>query len=185
MTSENIRRDDEQEWETLYPESAIRARVTESAQEISEVYRGKRLLVVCVLRGAFVFTADILRELNDQLADVEVDFIAISSYGEGEVSSRAPRIEKDLNTNIEDREVLVVEDIVDTGYSFEKLLNLLSARNPKSLRTCALLSKPSRREVEVQIDFLGFSIEDRWVEGYGLDSNQRGRGRKNLIAKRQ
>ncbi len=177
--------EDNNEWETLLGESVIEARVQELAAEIAENYKDKKLLVVCVLRGAFIFTADILRELNDHLPDVEVDFIAVSSYGEGEQSTRAPRIEKDLNTNIEGREVLIVEDIVDSGYSFEKLLKMLWSRNPKSIKTCALLSKPSRREVEVPIDFLGFSIEDRWVEGYGLDSGQKGRGRKNIVAKRQ
>ncbi|KKT73712.1 MAG: putative hypoxanthine phosphoribosyltransferase [Candidatus Collierbacteria bacterium GW2011_GWB1_44_6] len=175
----------EPEWETLISQEVIQSRIRDLAQEIAEQYVDKKLLVVCVLRGAFIFTADILREISTYLPDVEVDFIALSSYGEGEISSRAPRFEKDLNTDIEGREVLIVEDIVDTGYSFEKLLKVLLARNPKSLKTCALLSKAARREVEVPIDFLGFSIEDRWVEGYGLDSNQKGRGRKEIVAKRQ
>ena len=177
--------EDNQSWETLLPETLIKARVIELAFEIAKDYQGKKLMVVSVLRGAFVFTADLVRELDAFFPDLEVDFIALSSYSDGEESSRAPRIEKDLNTDIEGWDVLVVEDIVDTGYSFEKLLKLLQSRNPKSLKTCALLSKPDRREIEVPIDYLGFSIEDRWVEGYGLDSKQKGRGRKDLVAKRK
>ena len=174
---------EEKVWEILLAEPVIKERIHELAQEISEVYKGKSLLIVGVLRGAFIFTADIIRELNEQLPDIEVDFIALSSYSQGEESSRAPRFEKDLNTDIEGRHVLVVEDIVDTGYSFEKLLKLLQSRNPSSLKTCALLSKPDRREIDVIIDYLGFTIEDRWVEGYGLDSSQKGRGRKDIVAK--
>lgn len=171
------------QWEILYSEEVIRARVKELALEIAEDYSGKKLLVVCVLRGAFIFTADLVRELAERLPDLEIDFMALSSYGSGEESSHAPRIEKDLNTDIEGWDCLLVEDIVDTGYSFEKLLKLLQARNPKSLKTCALLSKPDRREVEVPIDYLGFSIKNRWVEGYGLDYKQKGRGRKDIVAK--
>lgn len=175
----------EPQWESLFTEEVIRARVRELALEIAEDYSGKKLLIVCVLRGAFIFTADLIRELTEILPDLEVDFMALSSYGAGEESSHAPRIEKDLNTDIEGWDCLLVEDIVDTGYSFEKLLKLLLSRNPKSLKTCALLSKPGQREIEVPIDYLGFSIENRWVEGYGLDSKQKGRGRKDIVAKKR
>lgn len=171
-------------WEILLSEAVIRERVKALASEISEDYQDKKLLIIGILRGAFIFAADIIRELSEKLPDLEVDFIALSSYSDGEESSRAPRIEKDLNTNIEGWDVLIVEDIVDTGYSFDKLLKLLLSRNPSSLKTCVLLSKPGRREVDVDIDYLGFNIEDRWVEGYGLDTLQKGRGRRDIVAKR-
>lgn len=178
------KRIDSDEWEIIFSEERIKNRVRELGQEISEDYQGKRLLVVAVLRGAFIFTADLVRDLSVYFPDLEVDFIAVSSYSGGEESSRAPRIEKDLNTDIEGWDVLLVEDIVDSGYSFEKLLKLLKSRHPKSLKTCALLSKPDRREVEVPIDFLGFTIPDVWVQGYGLDTLQKGRGRKDIMIKK-
>jgi hypoxanthine phosphoribosyltransferase len=170
-------------WEELYSEEEIKQRVKELASEIVQDYKGRRLLVVLVLKGSFIFGADIVRELTDEIPDLETDFMAITSYGKGEESNRAPKIVLDLATNIEGRDVLVVEDIVDTGYSFRKLLDTLSVRDPKSLKTCALLSKPTKREVEVPVDYLGFTIPDRWAEGYGLDSDQIGRGRKNVIVK--
>lgn len=186
MSIENQTEDpnNEVQWETLLSEAEIDTRVKELAIQIAEDYQGKNLLVVGILRGAFIFTADLVRELEKYLPDLEIDFIAISSYSDNDESSRAPRIEKDLNTNIENYDVLVVEDIVDTGYSFEKLLKLLLARNPKSLKTCALLSKPGRREIEVPIDYLGFSIADRFVKGYGLDSKQKGRATKDIVVKK-
>ncbi len=171
------------EWETLLSEEAIKKRVEELGKEISEVYRGKKLLVIGVLRGAFVFTADIMRELNDSIPDIEVDFMSVTSYGDSETSSGAPVIEKDVSTEVKGWHVLLVEDIVDTGHSFKKIIQILEKRNPKSLRTCALLSKPVKREIQVPVDFLGFSIEDRFVVGYGLDSGQKGRARKDIIAK--
>lgn len=175
--------DDRGIWEEIYSKEEISARVKELAEEISQDYKGKKLLLVGILKGAFLFTGDLMRELNESLPDVEVDFMAVTSYGEGEESNRAPKILLDVNKNIEGMDVLVVEDIVDTGYSFEKLLGLLSARKPNTLKTCAFLSKPSRREVEVPIDYLGFAIPDRWIEGYGPDSGEKGRGRKNIVAK--
>lgn len=174
---------DGSEWETLFAEDTIRQRVQGLGKEISEVYREEKLLIIGVLRGAFVFTADIIREVSENLPDVEVDFLTVSSYGDGEESNRKPVIENDLKTDIKDLNVLLVEDIVETGHSFNKLIQTLQARNPKTLRTCALISKPVKREIQVPIDFLGFAIEDRWVEGYGLDTGQRGRGRKDIIAK--
>ena len=184
MTSERlITQDDRGTWEELYSGEEIHQRVKELAGEISKDYKGKNLLVVGILKGAFIFTADLIRELGEYLPDLEVDFMVISSYGKGEKSSKAPKIKLDLSIDIAGRDVLVVEDLVDTGYSFKKLLGLLSIRDPKSLKTCAFLSKPDRREVDVPIDYLGFTIEDRWVEGYGPDSNEKGRWRKNIVAK--
>ena len=186
MTAEfQIRgKDNEGQWEILLSEDKILKRVKELAAQIAEDYQGKKLLLVGVLKGACFFTVDLARELHDKLPDLEIDFIQVSSYAEKEESSRAPKIEKDLSKDIEGLDVLIVEDIVDTGYSLEKLLKLLSSRNPKSLKTCSLLSKRGRREIEVPIDYKGFDIENRWVEGYGIDSNQKGRGRREIVAKR-
>jgi hypoxanthine phosphoribosyltransferase len=125
---------------------------------------------VGILKGSFVFMADLARELDPEIQP-EFDFMAVSSYN-GKKSSGQPKIEKDLNIDIKDRNVLVVEDIVDTGYSFETLLKILKARNPSTLKTCALLSKPDRREVDVPVDYKGFEIPDKWVEGFGLDTDQ-------------
>ena len=157
-------------------EAQIKERIREMAKEISKDYKGKDLLLVSVLKGSFIFAADLIRELD--LEDNEVDFMAISSYNGETESSKNPRIIKDVDTDIRGRNVLIVEDIVDTGYSFETLTRILSARNPASLKTCALLSKPERREVEVPIDYLGFEIPNFWAEGYGLDTNQKGRGHR-------
>lgn len=166
--------------EILLSEDLIRARVKELANEISQDYKGKKPLFIGVLKGSFIFLADLMRELDPEIS-AEVDFMAVSSYGRGTVSSRQPKIELDLRIPIEDREVLLVEDIVDAGYSLEALIALLSVRNPKSLKTCALLSKKSRREVEVPIDYLGFEIPDLWIEGYGTDTAEQNRGLKNVV----
>ncbi|OGD83588.1 hypoxanthine phosphoribosyltransferase [Candidatus Collierbacteria bacterium RIFOXYD1_FULL_40_9] len=170
-------------WEELLSEEIIKSRVVELAKEIAVQFPVDNLLVVCVLRGGFIFTADLVRELYEYFPDLEIDFVAVSSYGGSYESSRSPRIDKDLNIDITNRNVLLVEDIVDTGYSFAKLLDLLATRNPKSLKTCAFLSKPDRREIEVPIDFVGFSVPDKWLEGFGLDSAEKGRHRKNIVAK--
>jgi len=170
-------------WEEVYSESEIHQRVVKLAEEIGSDYKGKKLLLVGVLRGAFIFTADLVRELDQYLPDLEVDFISVSSYGDGEESSRAPKFEKDLSTDIEGLDVLIVEDMVDTGFSFKKLLGVLMARNPKSLKTCVLLVKEDSREVEVPIDYKGFVVAKKWYEGFGLDSAQKRRGRKNIVKK--
>ena len=170
-------------WEELLSEEIIRSRVAELAIEIANNYPAKDLVIVCVLSGSFIFMADLVRELYQYFPDLEIDFVAVSSYGLGEETNRAPRIDKDISIDIANKDILLVEDIVDTGYSFAKLLELLNIRSPRSLKTCALLSKPDRREVEVPIDFLGFVIPDKWVEGFGIDSANKGRARKNIVAK--
>ena len=158
-------------------EEQIKKRVNQLAEQISKDYKGKELLLVGVLKGAVPFTADLMRGLYENgFDDMEVDFIDVSSYGKGTESSRQPRIVKDLEEDIEGRHVLIVEDIVDTGYSFDTLLRMLNARNPASLKTCALVSKPARREKQVPIDYLGFKVEDKWLEGYGMDTDEKGRG---------
>jgi hypoxanthine phosphoribosyltransferase len=149
---------------------SIAARVESLAHEISEYFQGTdKLIVVGLLRGSFVFIADLVRELD---LPVEVDFLETSSYGDGMQSSREVRILKDLRGKIEGRDVLVVEDIVDTGHTLSHVVHLLESRNPKRLRVCALLDKPSRREVGIKADWIGFEIPDEFVVGYGIDYAQ-------------
>lgn len=152
---------------------AIAARIEELARDIEIVYAGTdKLVVVGLLRGSFVFIADLVRELD---LPVEVDFLEASSYGNEMQSSREVRILKDLRGEIAGRDVLVVEDIVDTGFTLHHVLKLLEAREPARLRTIALLDKPSRREVEVKANWTGFEIPDEFVVGYGIDYAQRNR----------
>ena len=152
---------------------AIAARVEALAKEIEAAFAGTdKLVVVGLLRGSFVFIADLVRELD---LPVEVDFLEASSYGDGMESSREVRILKDLRGEIAGRDVLVVEDIVDTGFTLSHVLHLLRAREPRRLETIALLDKPSRREVEVTATWTGFRIPDEFVVGYGIDFAQRNR----------
>lgn len=157
----------------LISAKAIAARVEAMADEIEAHFAGtEKLVVVGLLRGSFVFIADLARELDLPL---EVDFIEASSYGNAMSSSREVRILKDLRGEIEGRDVLVVEDIVDTGFTLHHVLHLLAARNPRRLEVCALLDKPSRRETDVKARFTGFTIPDEFVVGYGIDYAQRNR----------
>lgn len=152
---------------------AIAARVEALARDISAFYAGSdRLIVVGLLRGSFVFIADLVREID---LPVEVDFLEASSYGDAMHSSREVRILKDLRGEIAGRDVLVVEDIVDTGFTLHHVIQLLRTRGPKRLETIALLDKPSRREVDVRATWTGFVIPDEFVVGYGIDYAQRNR----------
>jgi hypoxanthine phosphoribosyltransferase len=152
---------------TLIPAEDIAARVTDIAARIQEDYAETGdLHLVCVLKGAFVFFADLVRALN---LPCTLDFIAVSSYAKSTRTSGEVRLVKDLDSGIEGRHVLIVEDIVDTGLTLTYLQQVLHARGVASLRTACLLSKPSRREVDVLVDYVGFTIEDRFVVGYGLD----------------
>lgn len=151
----------------LIPERDLQARVAELAQAINGTYGDDdRPLLVCVLKGAFVFLADLTRHLEVRH---EVDFMEVSSYGAGTKSSGVVRILLDLEQNIEGRHVLIVEDIIDSGRTLQYITRNLQTRRPASLRVCTLLSKPSRREVEVPLDFVGFEVPDEFVVGYGLD----------------
>ena len=151
----------------------IAARVAALAAAINAHFAGtEKLVVVGLLRGSYVFIADLARKLE---LPVEVDFIEASSYGSGTESSREVRILKDLRSPIEGLDVLVVEDIVDTGHTLKHVLKLLSSRKPNRLEVCALLSKPSRREVEIRAKWIGFEIPDAFVVGYGIDYAQRNR----------
>jgi hypoxanthine phosphoribosyltransferase len=152
---------------------SIAARIEGLSREIQAEYSGTdKLIVVGLLRGSFVFIADLVRELD---LPVEVDFLEASSYGNAMESSREVRIFKDLRGEIEGRDVLVVEDIVDTGHTLTHVLHLLKARNPAKIKTIALLDKPSRREADIAADWIGFAIPDEFVVGYGIDYAQRNR----------
>lgn len=152
---------------------SIAARVEALAREISDYFEGTdKLVVVGLLRGSFVFIADLVREID--LA-IEVDFLEVSSYGNSTTSSREVRILKDLRGEIEGRDLLVVEDIVDTGHTLAHVLAILGTRRPARLEVCALLDKPSRREVDVRARWTGFTIPDEFVVGYGIDYAQRNR----------
>ena len=162
--------------ETLISEQQLQQRVTDLAREISNDHpNGVHL--VCVLKGAFMFLADLARRMT---CEVTLDFMALSSYGMNTRSSGEVRLLKDLDTGLEGRAVVIVEDIVDTGLTLAYLQEILRARGPSSLKTACLLSKPSRRKTSVAVDYIGFTIEDRFVVGYGLDSGERHRNLPHL-----
>jgi hypoxanthine phosphoribosyltransferase len=151
----------------LISEAEIERRITSLAAEIERDYPvGEEIHLIAVLKGGFMFMADLVRAMSDR---VSMDFMAVSSYGKGTTSSGQVRVLKDLDSNVEGRNLIVVEDIVDTGLTLHYLQDLLKARAPKSMKTACLLSKPSRRKVDVQVDYIGFTIEDHFVVGYGLD----------------
>ena len=150
----------------MLSESEIKARVKELAKKLDEDYKDKRPLMVAILKGSVMFFADLIREME---TEVVIDFMAISSYGNGSKSSGEVKMIKDLDGKIEGKDVIIVEGIIDSGYTMRYLKNLLEARRPASIKLCALLDKPSRRETEVVIDYKGFEVEDEFVVGYGLD----------------
>jgi hypoxanthine phosphoribosyltransferase len=156
--------------EILIDAETLRRRVDELGEEISADYAGRDLLLVGVLKGAVFFMADLMRRLT---VPCEIDFMAISSYGAATDSSGVVRILKDLDINIEGRDVLVVEDIIDSGLTLSYLMRNLESREPASLRICALLTKPDRREIDVPVRYVGFEIPNRFVVGYGLDFAER------------
>ena len=151
--------------EILLSEEQIRKRVAEMAAQIRRDFPGD-LHLIAVLKGAFVFLSDLVRHTSGH---VSLDFMAVSSYAKGTTTSGQVRLLKDLDTSLDDRNVVIVEDIVDTGLTLTYLQDILRARNPRNLRTACLLSKPSRRQVDVKVEYIGFDIEDRFVVGYGLD----------------
>lgn len=150
----------------LLDEKTIQNRISELAHEINRDYRGEELILLCVLKGSVLFTVDLMKHLELRVA---VDFISISSYGEATKSTGVVKMVKDMEEDIEGKHVLVVEDIVDTGLTLDYLRRSLAMREPKSLKICSLLSKPAHRKVDLPIDYLGFTIEDHFVVGYGLD----------------
>jgi hypoxanthine phosphoribosyltransferase len=151
----------------LLDAATIQSRIGELAREIEADYPpDEEIHLVCVLKGGFVFMSDLVRSMSTR---VTMDFIAVSSYGSGTKSSGEVRFQKDLDTSLENRHVIIVEDIVDTGLTLRYLQESLGRRAPRTLRTVCLLSKPSRRRVEVPVEYIGFTIEDKFVVGYGLD----------------
>jgi hypoxanthine phosphoribosyltransferase len=158
--------------EVLVGADELRLRVAELGEEISRDYAGRSLLLVGVLKGAMFFLSDLMRLID---IPVEVDFMAVASYGSATDSSGVVRILKDLDIAIDDRDVLIVEDIVDSGLTLQYLLRNLGSRNPRTLEVCALLTKPERRKVDLPTRYVGFEIADRFVIGYGLDYAERHR----------
>jgi hypoxanthine phosphoribosyltransferase len=156
--------------EILVPAEDLRRRVEELASEVSRDYAGKDLILVGVLKGAVFFLSDLMRHLDVRC---EVDFMAVASYGSATKSSGVVRILKDLDTVIEGRDVLIVEDIVDSGLTLQYLLRNLRGRNPQSLEVCALLVKPDRQKVDLRTKYVGFEIPNRFAIGYGLDFDER------------
>ncbi|MEA2178435.1 MAG: hypoxanthine phosphoribosyltransferase [Solirubrobacteraceae bacterium] len=156
--------------ETIVQADDLQHRVAELGAEISRDYEGRELLLICVLKGAVFFLSDLMRHIE---VPCEVDFMAVASYGSATESSGVVRILKDLDMAIEDRHVLIVEDIVDSGLTLQYLMRSLEARGPASLEVCALLTKPSRRAVELPARYIGFEIPDKFAVGYGLDHAER------------
>lgn len=158
--------------EVMISEAEIKSRVAELGKQISEHYRdsGSEMVLVGLLRGSFMFMADLCRTID---VPHEVDFMTASSYGNGTSSTRDVKILKDLDEDIRGKDVLIVEDIIDSGNTLSKVREIFSLRGPKSLAICTLLDKPSRREVDVPVEYVGFAIPDKFVVGYGIDYAQR------------
>jgi hypoxanthine phosphoribosyltransferase len=165
--------------EILIPQERLEARIAELGRAITADYEGKTVHLVCVLKGAYTFLADLARAI---VVPVTIDFLAVSSYGKGKSSSGEVQLTKDLDQSLEGKDVIVIEDIADTGLTLNYLLNLLRSRRPATLKVCALLSKPSRRVIDVRVDYVGFEIPDRFVVGYGLDHDQLYRNLKYVAA---
>lgn len=156
--------------ETLISRAALEARVLELGREISRDYQGSELVLVCVLKGSFMFCADLARAIDMPVA---IEFLGLKSYGDSQVTSGVVQITSDLSRPVAGKDLLIVEDIVDTGFTMAYLRKNLATRGPRSVKLCALLHKPARARVETDIDYLGFSIEDVFVVGYGLDWGER------------
>ncbi|MDO5015215.1 MAG: hypoxanthine phosphoribosyltransferase [Clostridia bacterium] len=154
----------------LISEEKIKEIVKKLGKEITEDYKGKNLILISVLKGSVVFMADLMREIDLPL---KIDFMIVSSYGDKAVSSGKVKIVKDLDIDLSDLDVLMVEDILDTGRTLCSLLEILRTRNPKSLKLCTFLDKPDRRATDIEADYVGAKIPDEFVVGYGLDFNQR------------
>ena len=153
----------------MYSEEEIKNRIKLLANEINNYYNGENIVVLCILKGSFIFAADLIRDLNMK---VEIDFIKASSYRNKTYSEGKVDIYDDINVDIKDKNVLVVDDIIDTGYTLEKILKILEYRNPKSIKLCTLFNKDERRKVNIKSNFYGFDITNEFIIGYGLDFNE-------------
>lgn len=165
--------------EVLVSEEDIAVRVKELGQEITEDYQDKNLMLVGILKGAVIFMADLARSIK---IPAKLDFMAVSSYGRSAVSTGEVRIIKDLDFSVENKDILIVEDIIDTGYTLAYLIDNLKKRGAKSVKVCTLLDKPERRKADVHVDYLGFAIPDEFVVGYGLDYDEIGRNLPHVAA---
>ena len=154
----------------LISEERVEKRIAEMAQEISQEYEGESVELICILKGSVFFTCELAKRMT---VPVSLDFMCVSSYGDGTKSSGIVRISKDLDQSIEGKNVIIIEDIIDSGRTLSYLLEIMKSRKPKSLKLCTLLDKPSRRVIDVPVDHTGFEIEDKFVVGYGLDYAQR------------
>jgi hypoxanthine phosphoribosyltransferase len=157
--------------EPMFNAKKINNRVTSISSKIDKDFYLEDMVIVCVLKGAFIFTSDLIRYINR--VECSIDFVKISSYGSGTESSGNIILTKDMEIGIKDKNVLIVDDILDTGASLSYLVDLLGSREPKTLRTCVLLDKPERRKYNIQADYVGFEIENKFVIGYGLDYNEK------------
>jgi len=155
--------------EILITQEELAAKVKELGQKITEDYKGQSVLLVGILKGSVPFMADLMRQID---LDVTLEFMCVSSYGSSTKSSGVVRIIKDLDVPIEGQNVIIVEDIIDTGLTLDYLKRYLTGKNPKSLKICSILDKPSRRKVEIKGDYIGFEVEDKYIVGYGLDMDQ-------------
>ena len=156
--------------EVLISEEELKARITELGKQLTEEYRGKNLRLICILKGGVFFTCELAKHID---LDLRMDFMATSSYGSGTKSSGVVKITKDLDEPIEGDDVLIVEDIIDSGRTLSYLIEILHKRKPNSIKLCTMLNKPGRRELPVSIDYTGFEIPDAFVVGYGLDYDQK------------
>lgn len=154
----------------LITEEEVNARIAEIGAEITEKFKGESVFLICILRGSIFFTTELAKRID---LPMEIDFMTVSSYGAETVSSGVINIKKDLEGSIEGKNVIVVEDIIDSGNTLSRLLQLFKSRNPKTLTLCTLLDKPARRETQVPVDYTGFVVPDKFIVGYGLDWDQK------------
>ena len=154
----------------MIPEQDVDARIEELGKQISEEYAGKEVHLICILKGSVFFTCELAKRIT---VPVTLDFMSVSSYGDGTTSSGRVKIAKDLDESLEGKEVIIIEDIIDSGNTLYYLMDVLAKRNPSSLKLCTLLDKPDRRVKDVQVDYVGFVIPDEFVVGYGLDYAQK------------
>lgn len=157
---------EKKKWEVLCSQEQIEQRVKELGEQISKDYKDKKLFIVSLLRGSFIFAADVVRKIT---IPVKIGFMTTSSYGNGEESSGSVKVVSDLNDNLEGFDILVIDDITDSGITMDFVINHLKNKNPNSVKSCVLLDKPSRRRVQLEADYVGFTIEDKFVVGYGLN----------------
>lgn len=172
--------------QTLYSKQHIQTRIQELAEEITKDYNGERIVLVSILKSSFVLTADLIRALYESgMTTVDVDFLQVSSYGTAQESSKDPQVTAALTTDISGKHVLVVEDIIDTGHTLKFVKEYLQQRNPASLKLLAFLDKNQAREIDVPVEYTGFTLSGTpWVEGYGMDGGEFGRGRPDIAEKK-